>query len=57
MESFEQQMLNEIDRCCKTYLTSNSSISVHYECKKEENLSGNDSIPKLEVAKVSYIFD
>lgn len=57
MDSFEQQMLNEIDRCCKTYLMSNSSISVYYECKKEENLNGSKSIPKLEVAKVSYIFD
>lgn len=56
MDSFEQQMLNEIDRCCKTYLMS-SSISVYYECEKEENLNGSDSIPKLAVAKVSYIFD
>ncbi|XP_055306773.1 uncharacterized protein LOC129571040 [Sitodiplosis mosellana] len=53
MDSFAQQMLNEIDRRCKIYQLSNSSISLKYECNKEENQNESDNIPKLqeEVAK------
>lgn len=37
MDSFAQQMLSEIDRRCKAYKFSTTSISLHYECNGIES--------------------
>ncbi|XP_031627314.1 uncharacterized protein LOC116343419 [Contarinia nasturtii] len=37
MDSFAQQMLSEIDRRCKAYKFSTTSISLHYECNAIES--------------------
>lgn len=55
MDSFAQQMLDEIDRRCTEYHLSNTIIRLDNESNERKNSDESESIPKNKVEKVSLV--